>query len=535
VRIALAQINTRVGAVDANAKKVLEYAERARDEHRCDLVLFPELTLCGYPPEDLLLHHGLRSRVATAFAAVKDGVRGIAVYLGYPEYVGNAIYNSAALLKNGKVLANHRKVALPNYAVFDEKRWFQPGEGATVVDLDGHVLGLLVCEDVWLAAPCRAPAEAGAQAILVINGSPFHMAQQTVREQVLAARAKENSIPLIYLNMVGGQDELVFDGGSVVVDAAGDVKFRAPAFEEGLYVVELDRHGAKLVPRMTEIAPIPPLVERVYRALVLGTRDYVDKNGFRGIVLGLSGGIDSALTLTVAVDALGADRVHAVMMPSRFTAAMSREDAVEQARKLRVRLDVLPIEGMVGAVEETLKDVFRGRARDVTEENIQARCRGILLMAISNKLGEMLLTTGNKSEMAVGYATLYGDMAGGFAPLKDCSKTLVYALAAYRNGLDPAIPKRVIERAPSAELAPDQKDSDTLPPYEILDAILEAFIEHDNSVEQIVERGFERATVVKVLNMMKRAEYKRRQAPPGVRVSNRAFGRDWRYPITSGY
>jgi NAD+ synthase (glutamine-hydrolysing) len=535
VRIALAQINTRVGAVDANAKKVLEYAARARDEHGCDLVLFPELTLCGYPPEDLLLHHGLRSRVATAFAEVKNGVRGIAVYLGYPEYVGNAIYNSAALLKDGKVLANHRKIALPNYAVFDEKRWFQPGAGATVVDLDSHVLGLLICEDVWVAAPSGGAAEAGAQAILVINGSPFHMAQQTAREQVLAARAKESSLPLIYLNMVGGQDELVFDGGSVVVDAAGEVRFRAPAFEEGLYVVDLDRRGARLVPRMTEVAPIPPLVERVYRALVLGTRDYVDKNGFRGVVLGLSGGVDSALTLTVAVDALGAERVHAVTMPSRFTAAMSQEDAMEQARDLGVRCDLLPIEGMVGAVEETLKEVFRGRARDVTEENIQARCRGILLMAISNKLGEMLLTTGNKSEMAVGYATLYGDMAGGFAPLKDCSKTLVYALAAYRNGLDAAIPKRVIERAPTAELAPDQKDSDTLPPYEILDAILEAFIEHDNSVEQIVERGFDRTTVVKVLNMVKRAEYKRRQAPPGVRVSNRAFGRDWRYPITSGY
>jgi NAD+ synthase (glutamine-hydrolysing) len=535
VRIGLAQINTRVGAVDANAKKVLEYAARARDAHDCDLVLFPELTLCGYPPEDLLLHHGLRSRVATAFAEVRDGVRGIAVYLGYPEYVGNVIYNSAALLRDGRVLANHRKVALPNYAVFDEKRWFQPGEGATVVELGGHALGLLICEDVWLPAPCRAPAKAGAQAILVINGSPFHMAQQAVREQVLAERAKENSLPLLYLNMVGGQDELVFDGGSVVVDAAGEVRFRAPAFAEGLYVVELDRRGEKLVPRAAEVAPIPPLVERVYRALVLGTRDYVDKNGFRGVVLGLSGGVDSALTLTVAVDALGAERVHAVMMPSRFTAAMSREDAAAQARSLGVRFDVLPIEGMVGAVEETLKEVFKGRARDVTEENIQARCRGILLMAISNKLGEMLLTTGNKSEMAVGYATLYGDMAGGFAPLKDCSKTLVYSLATYRNGLAPVIPKRVIERAPSAELAPDQKDSDTLPPYAILDAILEAFIEHDDSVEQIVERGFDRATVVKVLNMVKRAEYKRRQAPPGVRVSNRAFGRDWRYPITSGY
>ena len=299
MRIGLAQINTRVGAIDANAKKVLDYAARARDEHGCDLVLFPELALCGYPPEDLLLHRGLRARVAAAFAEVRDGARGIAVYLGYPEYVGDVIYNSASLLKDGRVLANHRKVALPNYAVFDEKRWFQPGTGATVVDLDGQPFGLLICEDVWLPEPCRAPAEAGAQAILVINGSPFHMTQQNVREQVLAARAKENSLPLIYLNMVGGQDELVFDGGSVVVDASGTVQFRAPAFTEGLYVVELDRKGKKLVPRAGDVASIPPLAERVYRALVLGTRDYVDKNGFRGVVLGLSGGVDSALTLTV--------------------------------------------------------------------------------------------------------------------------------------------------------------------------------------------------------------------------------------------
>jgi NAD+ synthase (glutamine-hydrolysing) len=535
LRIALAQLNTRVGAIDANTKKVLDCAARARDELRCDLVLFPELTLCGYPPEDLLLHRGLRSRVEAAFAKVRDGVRGIAAYVGYPEYDGDVIYNSAAMVRDGAVLANHRKIALPNYAVFDEKRWFTAGEAATVVDLDGVKLGLIICEDVWVPGPCRAPAQGGAQAILVINGSPFHMTQQKVREQVLAKRAKENSLPLLYLNMVGGQDELVFDGGSVVVDAAGEVRFRAPAFEEGLYVVELDRRGDKLVPRAAEIAPTLALAERVYRALVLGTRDYVDKNGFRGVVLGLSGGVDSALTLAVAVDALGADRVHAVMMPSRFTSAMSREDAALQAQTLGVRFDTLSIEGMVATVEDTLAEVFRGRARDVTEENIQARCRGILLMAISNKLGEMLLTTGNKSEMAVGYATLYGDMAGGFAPLKDCSKTLVYALAAYRNELTPAIPERVIARAPTAELAPDQKDSDTLPPYEILDQILEAFIEHDASVEQIVERGFDRATVVKVLNMVKRAEYKRRQAPPGVRVSNRAFGRDWRYPITSGY
>jgi NAD+ synthase (glutamine-hydrolysing) len=535
VKIGLAQLNTRVGAIDTNANKVLDYAARARDEHGCELVLFPELTLCGYPPEDLLLHRGLRARVEAAFAKVRDNVRGIALYLGYPEYQGEAIYNSAALLRDGRVLGNHRKVALPNYAVFDEKRYFQPGDGATVVELHGFRFGLIICEDVWVPEPCRAPAEAGAQVILVINGSPFHMTQQRIREQVLAARARENSLPLIYLNMVGGQDELVFDGGSVVVDSAGEVRFRAPSFEEGLYVVELDRVDGKLVPRASAPQPPAPLVERVYRALVLGTRDYVEKNGFRGVVLGLSGGIDSALTLVLAVDALGPKRVHAVMMPSRFTSKMSKDDAADLARRLGVRYDTLSIEPMFESTLGVLREQFTGLPPDTTEENIQARCRGVLLMAISNKLGEMLLTTGNKSEMAVGYATLYGDMAGGFAPLKDCTKTLVYQLANYRNGIAPVIPERVITRAPTAELREDQKDSDSLPPYDVLDPILEAFIEKDYSVEQIASLGFERATVVRVLQMVKRAEYKRRQAPPGVRVSSRAFGRDWRYPITSGY
>jgi NAD+ synthase (glutamine-hydrolysing) len=534
VKIGLAQINTRVGAIDENARKVLDYAERARAAG-CDLVLYPELTLCGYPPEDLLLHRGLRSRVEAALARVRNEARGIALYVGYPEYEGDAIYNSAAVLRDGEIVANHRKVALPNYAVFDEKRYFQPGQGATVVDFGGAKLGLIICEDVWLPGPCRAPAEAGAEAIVVINGSPFHRTQQDVREQVLAMRAQENSLPLVYVNMVGGQDELVFDGGSVVVDHAGKVQFRAPLFEEDLYVVELERRGNKLVPAASTPTPVPPLAERVYRALVLGTRDYVDKNGFAGVVLGLSGGIDSALTLTIAVDALGPERVQAVMMPSRYTSQMSRDDAQMQAELLGVRYDVLSIEPMFEATLEVLKQVFAGLPPDTTEENIQARCRGVLLMAISNKTGKMVLTTGNKSEMAVGYATLYGDMAGGFAPLKDCTKTLVYQLARYRNGVSPAIPSRVITREPTAELRDNQKDSDSLPPYDVLDAILEAFIEKDFSVDQIVGAGFDRATVVRVLQMVKRAEYKRRQAPPGVRVSSRAFGRDWRYPITSGY
>jgi len=535
VRIALAQLNTRVGAIDANAEAIIAAARHARDELGCELAVFPELALCGYPPEDLLLHRGLRNRAAAALDRVRREVTGIAFLVGYPEYVESRIYNSAALIRDGRILANHRKQLLPNYAVFDEKRYFRAGDTQTVAAIEGHRFGLLVCEDVWEPEPARASVDAGAEIIVVINGSPYHVHQQRIREEILAKRTRETGVPIVYLNMVGGQDELVFDGASFAAAADGNVVFRAPAFESGIYALEIEKRRDVTIIPAQEIAPTPPLAASVYRALVLGTRDYVDKNGFRGVVLGLSGGVDSALTLTVAVDALGAERVHAVMMPSRFTSAMSQEDAAEQARGLRVRLTTLPIEDMVAAVEGTLEGVFAGRARDVTEENIQARCRGILLMAISNKLGEMLLTTGNKSEMAVGYATLYGDMAGGFAPLKDCSKTLVYALAEYRNGLSPVIPKRVIERAPTAELATGQKDSDTLPPYETLDAILEAFIEHDASVEQIVERGFDRATVVKVLNMVKRAEYKRRQAPPGVRVSNRAFGRDWRYPITSGY
>jgi NAD+ synthase (glutamine-hydrolysing) len=371
--------------------------------------------------------------------------------------------------------------------------------------------------------------------LLVINGSPYTTQQPETREQVLARRARESSLPVLYVNMVGGQDELVFDGGSFALDAEGHTLFRAPMFEEGLHVVELDLEGAEPRVLAGPRAPHLPRDESVYRALVLGTRDYVEKNGFAGVVLGLSGGIDSALTLCIAVDALGADRVHAVLMPSRFTSSMSIEDAEAQARGLNVRCDLISIEPLFQTTLEVLKPVFRGLPPDTTEENIQARCRGLLLMALSNKLGEMLLSTGNKSEMAVGYATLYGDMAGGFAPLKDCSKTLVYELARYRNRVSNAIPERVITRPPSAELRENQKDTDALPPYDVLDPILEAFIEKDYSVEQITELGFDRATVVEVLQRVKRAEYKRRQAPPGVRVSGRAFGRDWRYPITSGY
>ncbi len=539
MKIALAQIDTHVGAIDANTAKVLDYARRARDELGADLVLFPELTLSGYPPEDLLLHGGMRRRVEQALEKVRTEISGIAVCVGYPEYAGESagsrIYNSVAVFRDGHQIANHRKRVLPNYAVFDEKRYFQAGESSTVFELDGVRLGLIICEDAWSDQPARDCAADGAQAIVVINGSPFHVGHRQARERILVARARETQLPLIYLNMIGGQDELVFDGSSMVVDASGEIRFRAPAFEEGLHTVSLQPHAGRLDPVAAPTVAPMPVVDSVYRALVLGTGDYVNKNGFGGVVLGLSGGVDSALTLCVAVDALGADRVHALMMPSRFTSKMSLEDSLEQARRLGVRYDVLSIEPMFEATLGVLSGIFAGREPDVTEENIQARCRGLLLMAISNKFGRMLLTTGNKSEMAVGYATLYGDMAGGFAPLKDCTKTLVYQLCAHRNRIEPVIPERVITRPPSAELGPDQKDSDSLPPYDILDPILEAFIEKDYSVDQIAALGFDRETVGRVLGLVKRAEYKRRQAPPGVRISGRAFGRDWRYPITSGY
>ncbi|MFO7189805.1 MAG: NAD+ synthase [Pseudomonadota bacterium] len=535
LRIALAQLNLVVGDVAGNTRRVIETAADARDRLGAQLVLFPELTLCGYPPEDLLFHKGLQRQVNTALQRVIAETRGIAVMVGFPEYAPEGIYNAAAVVRDGDVLAAYRKQKLPNYRVFDEKRYFRQGQESRVVDIGGVRVGLLICEDVWEPEPAEAAKAAGAQLLAVINGSPYSLRYQQRREGIVRDRVRDTGLPVVYLNLLGGQDELVFDGGSFVMNAAGEVVQRAAPFEEGVFAVDVDLLDDKAVPRPDAVAP--PLSEEasVYSALVMGVRDYVNKHGFPGVVIGLSGGADSALTLAVAVDALGAERVRAVMMPSRYTSQMSLEDAAEQARRLGVRYDVISIEDMFRTALEALAPVFEGREPDATEENIQSRCRGLLLMAISNKTGRMVLTTGNKSEMAVGYATLYGDMAGGFAPIKDCSKLLVYRLARYRNSVSPVIPQRVLERAPSAELRPDQKDSDSLPPYEILDPILELFIQDDLSVDEIVARGFERETVGRVLEMVKRNEYKRRQAPPGIRISDRAFGRDWRYPITSGY
>ncbi len=536
IRIALAQLNLIVGDVPGNAERIAQAIREARDQHRAQLVVFQELALCGYPPEDLLFHAGLRQRVASALEDLQHHAKGIAALIGYPEYDGDQIFNAAALLADGAIQGNYRKWELPNYSVFDEARYFSPGQETLVADVNGVPVGITICEDVWEGKACAAAARDGARLIVTINGSPFEVAKQIQREKILGERARETGVPLVYQNLVGGQDELVFDGGSCVVDAKGVIRFRAPAFEEGIYTVDFkaDKTGV-LKPETGNIAPLPGEDESTYTAIVTGVRDYVQKNGFRGVVLGLSGGVDSALCLVMAVDALGADAVQAVMMPYRYTSEMSLEDAEQQAGVLGVDYQIIPIEGMVESTREALRELFGGLSDGTTEENIQSRCRGMLLMAISNKTQQIVLTTGNKSEMAVGYATLYGDMAGGFAPIKDCTKTFVYRLARYRNGISPVIPKRVIEREPTAELRPGQKDIDSLPPYDILDPILDALMIDDQSVDEIAGRGFDRGTVGQVLEMVRRNEYKRRQSPPCVRISGRAFGRDWRYPLTSGY
>ncbi|MEE4186645.1 MAG: NAD+ synthase [Gammaproteobacteria bacterium] len=536
LKIALAQINLVVGDVIGNTKRMRDEIRRARDHYGAHLILFPELALCGYPPEDLLFHSGLAQLVTDGLRELTAESQGIAVVVGYPEYADGKIYNAAAWLENGEFRGNYRKRCLPNYGVFDEARYFAAGSEPLVLACRGIKVGVTICEDNWeSAAVAVSSVAAGAELLVSINGSPFELTKQEARERRLAERTIAAGVPLVYQNLVGGQDELVFDGGSCVLDAHGRVTQRAPAFGDGLYLAVVERSRDGVAPLPGELTPLPGAEEIIYTAIKTAVHDYVHKNGFKGIVLGLSGGVDSALCLALAVDALGAEAVQAVMMPYTYTSAMSLEDAAQQAELLGVSYKILPIAAMVEATTGTLSELFAGLPADATEENIQARCRGILLMAISNKTRRIVLTTGNKSEMAVGYATLYGDMAGGFAPIKDCTKTLVYRLARYRNTLSPCIPPRVIEREPSAELRPDQKDSDSLPDYAVLDAILDALMIDDLSVDEIAALGYDRTLVGRVLSMVRRNEYKRRQSPPGVRISGRAFGRDWRYPITSGY
>jgi len=534
LRIAAAQINLLVGDVAGNVRKMIEYVARARAELKADLVVFPELAVTGYPPEDLLFRSDLIARAERGLTELARAATGIDVLVGHPHRRGAKLYNAASVLRDGAVRASYHKHHLPNYGVFDEQRYFTSAAEPCVVAIGSTPVGITICEDMWASGPIEQSAAAGANLIININASPYNMNKGRERFALAEGYARRLGVPFVYLNLVGGQDELVFDGESFVLDASGRLTWRAPAFTEGLYPIDF-AVDAIVAPILGEIAPELSEEESVYAALVLGVRDYVEKNRFAGVVIGLSGGIDSALTLCIAVDALGADRVEAVLMPSRYTAAMSVDDARAQAEAMGVRHRVIPIEPVFQAFLDALREEFRGMKPDSTEENIQARVRGMLLMAISNKTGKMVLTTGNKSEMSVGYATLYGDMAGGFAAIKDVPKTLVYRIAEMRNRRSAVIPQRVFDRPPSAELAPNQKDTDSLPPYDVLDPILERYVERDQSAEEIIAAGFEDAIVRRILAMVDRNEYKRRQAAPGVRITPRAFGRDRRYPITSGY
>jgi NAD+ synthase (glutamine-hydrolysing) len=584
-RIAMVQMNPTVGDLDGNVRRITTWLREAK-KAKADLVAFPELAITGYPPEDLLLKPRFIADNWRGLQEVVRHCRGLAAVVGYvsqsdgidPKPARSSVvpagahelYNAAAVIADQKLITTYCKWYLPNYGVFDESRYFHPGRRLPLIRLRGTVVGVNICEDVWLPeGPTGFQAAAGAEVIVNLNASPFHLGKSRVREQMLATRARENGVVLTYTNAVGGQDELVFDGNSVILDHQGEVIARGKAFEEDLIVADLNMEAVararrtgrkKLLPRrvvsavevysaplpsvqktrvraVPDVAPVLDQLEEVYRALTLGVRDYVRKNGFTRAVIGLSGGVDSALTAVLAVDALGAENVWGLFMPSPYTSQDSRDDVAEMGKRLAISVRTIPITTMFDTYRHALAETFDGRAPDTTEENLQARIRGNLLMAFSNKFGHLVLTTGNKSELSVGYATLYGDMAGGFAVIKDVPKTMVYGLARLRNlrGTTPVIPKRTLDRPPTAELRPNQKDEDSLPPYEILDPILQAYVEEDRSLEEIVEAGYDRVTVARVIAMVDGSEYKRRQAPIGIKITHRALGKDRRMPITNGY
>ena len=533
-KIALAQINPLLGDLRGNAKLIAQSASEAFSQG-AKLVLTPELSLTGYPPEDLLLRPAFIEAAERELMLLTQELAqfpDLTVIVGHPQKTPLGLQNYASVLRNGKIITGYAKQELPNHEVFDEVRYFVPGNEPCVFKCDGIEFGLILCEDAWHLKAARQSHDAGAQVLLVLNASPYHLKKESLRIEVLRELIAITKIPLIYVNAVGGQDELVFDGGSFALNAQGEVVMSMPQFGAALGFVQANALG-----ELTKGSIVTPssIEAQAYQALVLGVRDYVQKNRFPGVIIGLSGGVDSALVLAIAVDALGADKVRAVMMASRYTADISWIDAQELAKNLQVQYDEIPISEPVDALEKALAEQFKGLKVDATEENIQARVRGTLLMALSNKTGRLVLTTGNKSEMAVGYCTLYGDMAGGFAVIKDIAKTLVYRLCAYRNSIAPVIPERILTRAPSAELRPDQTDQDSLPSYEVLDGIVERYMEQNQSIEQMIAAGFDPESVEKVTRLIKLNEYKRRQAPPGVRITTRAFGRDWRYPITSQF
>ena len=529
-----AQINLLVGDIEGNAQLIIDAANRAYRENKADLVLFPELAITSYPPEDLLFRPALYRRVHQALRQIADNVKHTTVIVGYPDYIEDKYYNKAVVIADGKTLATYDKHALPNYRVFDGKRYFATGDQPCVIDIKGAKIGVLICEDLWFENPIKQAMAAGSQLIACINASPFVQDKDHHRRDLLAKRAKQYHVPIFYLNLVGGQDELVFDGGSMVFDQNGAHVQQGAYLREELMTVVFDiAHPLKIL-TATPLPSEPLDEEKIYNVLVLGVRDYIEKNNFPSAIVGLSGGVDSALTVSIAVDAIGHERVHGILMPSPFTSKISIIDAQAEAKALNIRTSIIDINPIFNTFINTLSPEFVGLKKDTTEENLQARIRGTLLMAISNKKGSIVLTTGNKSEMAVGYATLYGDMAGGFAVLKDIYKTMVYRLCCYRNTIFPVIPERVLTRPPSAELAPSQKDQDILPPYQTLDEILEHYIAKNEDPSTIAEAGFDITVVKKVVRMINRSEYKRRQAPVGIRITERAFGKDWCYPVTSG-
>lgn len=535
IRIAIAQINLCVGDIQGNKELIIENIHRAQQQY-ADIIIFPELAVTAYPLEDLLFKATLHQQIKQALQAICAVSNGLDVIIGYPLLLDNKLYNSCSLIRAGKITSTYHKQRLPNYGVFDEKRYFVPGEQTAIFDLHGVPVALTICEDIWHPKPCQQAQDAGAKLIININASPYELGKIEARGEILKLRAQQSAMDIIYVNLVGGQDELVFDGGSMAVNRSGEIVFQAPQFIDDIFFINyLETHQNKFF--VTHDYDYQALSEEasIYHAIVTGVKDYAHKNGFTGAVIGLSGGIDSALTLCVAVEALGAENVEVVIMPSQYTASMSNEDAQWQAQKLGVQFSVIPIDSAFTTFNDMLKSRFANQSPGTSEENIQSRCRGILLMAISNKTGKLLLTTGNKSEMSVGYTTLYGDMAGGFAPLKDIPKTMVFRLANWLNKTQQLIPQRVIERPPSAELRADQKDEDSLPPYEILDDILEKYIELDQSLTEIIDSGADPETVEYVIALVDRSEHKRRQAPPGVKISKRALGRDRRYPLTSAY
>lgn len=541
IQVVMAQINPQVGDIDANVEAIIRSVQQAKQAHQADLVVFPEMTLLGYPPEDVLLRHGLYPLIQKALTRLcqqsKDSLRDVAILIGYPmmDALGER-FNMAAWIENGVIQASYMKQHLPNYAVFDEQRYFAAGKKPCVVSFKGVQFGVVICEDIWKPGPIIQAAHAGAEVILTLNASPFHSEKHQDRLNVTRRRIDEVKLPIIYVNQVGGQDELVFDGGSFAMSAQGEICVQAPEFEVGLYPLTLEKQEGAVKLQQGQIEPLYEDDARIYQAICTGIKDYVDKNGFSGVLLGLSGGIDSALTLALAADALGAKRVQALMMPFHYTAEISIEDAKKQAALLGVDYQAIDIESMYDAFALQLKNATSQDVSGVTAENLQARIRGTLLMALSNSSGKLVLATSNKSESAVGYSTLYGDMVGGFSPLKDVPKTLVYRLAEYRNQQGAAIPQRVITRPPSAELRPDQTDQDSLPDYAQLDAIIKAYVEEDRTASDLIAEGLAPAEVVhRVVGLIQRSEYKRRQAAPGVRLSLKAFGRDRRYPITCGY